>query len=168
MDRVLRGPNRPKTLPIEAFWPIWPVASESQKEIPVYCRITRHQSVVGLRQAGTEPNGVQSQLGWQRRRLAPMGRAGKTKGITGGLLRYRRDHREQARRAPVGQESVLRAAQSPCRVVERARSGTIPGCHEPTGSPSGCQLDAGLPAKLKIACLESQKRKFRIKFFAIV
>ena len=67
------------------------------------------------------------------------------------------------------QESVLRAAQSPCRVVERARSGSsIPGCNEPTGSPSVCQLDAGLPAKLKIACLESQKRKFRIKFFAIV
>ena len=60
------------------------------------------------------------------------------------------------------QESVLRAAQSPCRVVERARSGPIRGWREPTASPSVRQLDAGLPAKLKIACLESQKTEIPV------
>jgi hypothetical protein len=84
----------------------------------------------------------------------------------GRPLHYRQNHREQARRAPVRQESVLRAAQSPCRVVGRARSGPFPGCREPTATPSVCQLDAALPGRLKITCLETQKRKFRIEALA--
>jgi len=63
----------------------------------------------------------------------------------------------------VRQESVLSAVQSACRVVGKARSGPIAGCREPAATPSMCQLDAALPIRLKIACLESQKRKFLIK-----